>query len=296
IPPVSSSKSGRPRRLDVVGLLLTGGGLAGLVYGASLLEAHRPQWSVFASTTAASVVLLVAAARHLLRTKEPLLELRTLRFPSLRVSVAGGAIYWATVSAVPFLLPLLFQDIFGWSPVRAGSIVLFLFLGNIAIKPATTPLLHRFGFRAVLVTATACEAAAMVGIGFLTRSTPLIVLIVLVTFSGAARSAGLSGYITIAFSEVPPERMSAANALQATAQTLAAGLGVAVGAIAVRAGGPIASALSIGDSPRFAYLVGFILIALLTLGATAQAIRIDPTVGDAVRRRPDPASSGVQTD
>jgi MFS family permease len=229
-------------------------------------------------------VLLAAAARHLLRTKEPLLELRTLRFPSLRISVAGGTIYWATVSAVPFLLPLLFQDIFGWSPVRAGSIVLFLFLGNIAIKPATTPLLHRFGFRTVLVTATACEAAAMVGIAFLTESTPLIVLVALVTFSGAARSMGLSGYITIAFSEVPPERMSAANALQATAQTLAAGLGVAVGAIAVRAGDPIASALSIGDPPRFAYLVGFLLIALLTLGATAQAIRIDPRVGEAVRR------------
>jgi EmrB/QacA subfamily drug resistance transporter len=284
---------GPPKPLDGIGLVLTGGGLGGLVYGASLLEARRPHWALFALTAAISAVLLAAAARHLLRTRNPLLELRTLRFPSLRVSVAGGTVYWATLSAVPFLLPLLFQDVFGWSPVRAGAIVLFLFLGNIAIKPATTPLLHKFGFRTVLVTATAGEAAAMVGIAFLTRSTPLVVLVLLVTFSGIARSVGMSGYVTIAFSEVPAERMSAANALQSTAQTLAAGLGVAVGAIAVRAGDPIASALSIGNAPRYAYLVGFILIALLTLGATAQAARIDPSVGAAVRhpRANEPAAA-----
>ncbi|MCW2528497.1 MAG: major facilitator superfamily 1, partial [Pseudonocardiales bacterium] len=63
IPPTTSSPSGRPRRLDVVGLLLTGGGLAGLVYGASLLDARRPHWSVFAGISAVSVVLLAAAAR-----------------------------------------------------------------------------------------------------------------------------------------------------------------------------------------------------------------------------------------
>jgi hypothetical protein len=120
-----------------------------------------------------------------------------------------------------------------------------------------------------------------------------VVLVLLVTFSGVARSVGMSGYVSIAFSEVPAERMSAANALQSTAQTLAAGLGVAVGAIAVRAGDPIASALSIGNAPRYAYLVGFILIALLTLGATAQAARIDPSVGAAVRhpRANEPAAT-----
>ena len=66
------------------------------------------------------------------------------------------------VAAVPFLLTLVFQNVFGWSPVKSGALVLFVFVGNIAIKPATTPLLRRFGFRPVLVGATAGAAAAPV--------------------------------------------------------------------------------------------------------------------------------------
>ncbi len=50
-------------------------------------------------------------------------------------------------------LPLLFQVGFGWTPVKSGEVVLALFAGNIAIKPATTSMLRRFGFRAVIVAA-----------------------------------------------------------------------------------------------------------------------------------------------
>ena len=42
------------------------------------------------------------------------------------------------VGAVPFLLPLLFQNVFGWSAVKSGASSCSLFVGNIGIKPATT--------------------------------------------------------------------------------------------------------------------------------------------------------------
>ena len=56
---------------------------------------------------------------------------------------------------MPFLLPLMFQAQFGWSPVKSGAVTAFVFAGNVGIKPATTPLINRFGFRAVLLASTA---------------------------------------------------------------------------------------------------------------------------------------------
>ena len=44
-----------------------------------------------------------------------------LRVPSFRVGNIGGVGYRVVISAVPFLLPLMFQVGFGWSPVRAGD-------------------------------------------------------------------------------------------------------------------------------------------------------------------------------
>jgi len=54
-------------------------------------------------------------------------------------------------AAVPFLLPLQFQLVFGWTPFAAGLMVAALFAGNLTIKPVTTPLMRRLGIRQVLL-------------------------------------------------------------------------------------------------------------------------------------------------
>jgi Na+/melibiose symporter-like transporter len=128
---------------------------------------------------AGPVALLVLATWHLLRTRYPLITLRTLRDPTFRLSQSSGFLFWLVVGAAPFLLPLLFQSVFGWSAVRSGAVVLFIFVGNVAIKPATTPLLNLFGFRRVLLTAAVGLLATMVGLGFTTVATPLPVIIAL---------------------------------------------------------------------------------------------------------------------
>ena len=64
---------------------------------------------------------LVAAAWHLLRTPVAVIDLRTLRIPTFGASMRGGSPFWLAVGAVPFLLPLLFQTVFGWSAVNPGA-------------------------------------------------------------------------------------------------------------------------------------------------------------------------------
>lgn len=45
------------------------------------------------------------------------------------------------------LLPLMFQVGFGMNAFHAGSLVLAVFVGNLTIKPATTPLIRWLGFK-----------------------------------------------------------------------------------------------------------------------------------------------------
>ena len=99
----------------------------------------------------AAAALLGAALVHLLRAPTPLVDLRILRIASFRVTAFGGSVYRMVITAIPFLLPLLFQLGFGWSAARAGPVVIALFAGNVGIKPVTTPLMRRFGIRTVLL-------------------------------------------------------------------------------------------------------------------------------------------------
>jgi EmrB/QacA subfamily drug resistance transporter len=269
--------------LDVKGLVLTFAGLAGLTCTAQLLSQPSPAWLPVGGIGAASLVLLVVAVRHLLGARSPLVNLRTLRIATFGASIAGSSIFWLVVGAMPFLLPLLFENVFGWSPVKAGAVVLFLFLGNVGIKPATTPLYRRFGFRPLLIFATAGLAVTTLAAGFLTADTPLTVIGLVVLASGIVRSIGLTGYNTMAFSDVPAEHMRDANTLSATSQQLSSGLGVALAAVALRAGDPLGNLVPGASDPAATYTAAFALVALVALLATLGALRIHPTAGDVLR-------------
>jgi hypothetical protein len=79
--------------------------------------------------------------------------------------------------------------------------------------------------------------------------------------------------------------MTKANALMSTLQELGAGLGVAVGALLVRIGGPVAGATGLGDGADAAFRVAFVSIAVLLAVAAIEALRLSRTAGSAVTGR-----------
>ncbi|WP_375479286.1 MFS transporter [uncultured Jatrophihabitans sp.] len=279
--------------LDWKGVGLTCTGLGGLTYTAHLLSISTSSWTPIVVLGTLSALVLAGTVRYLLHAPSPVVDLRTLRIRSLRLSLSGLCPFWLTVGAVPFLLPLLFEDLFGWSAVKAGAVVLAVFVGNIGIKPATTFLLNRYGFRRNLICASVAVAATVAVAGLFTATTPILIILTVTVLSGAARSLGLTSYNALSFSEVPEDQMRHANSLAATVQQLFAGLGVAAATVALRVGAPIGSAVFGRHTPATPYTIAFLLLALVALLATAQAFRLPRDIGDAARRpsRPPPAAN-----
>jgi MFS family permease len=205
---------------------------------------------------------------------------------TFRLSQLGMTMYFLVVGAMPFLLPLMFQVQFGWSPVKSGAVTAFVFVGNVGIKPATTPLIRRFGFRTVLVVSTIGTALIVAALGFTTASTPVALIAALALASGITRSSGFTVYSTVGLADMEPALMRDANTLAATTMQLGAGLAVAAATVALRAG----SAVTGGG--QGAYTLAFCLLALIAAGCAAQALRLDPLAGDAARR---PRPAGLTT-
>jgi EmrB/QacA subfamily drug resistance transporter len=268
-----------PPPLDWAGVVLTCAGLGGLTYTAHLLSLAGPPVTATTAWAAGSAAALAAAVWHLRRTPHPLLNLRMLRVDTFRLSQVGGSLYWLVVGAVPFLLPLLWQTKFGWSPVKSGAVAAFVFAGNVGIKPVTTPLINRFGFRPLLVSSTVVMAVVMAALGFTTAGTPLPVIALLTLISGITRSTALTVYSTIGFADMPADHMRDANTLWATTSQLAAGLAVAFATVVLRIGGLLPGAAT----STTAYTLAFGVLAVISLVAAAEAVRLRPEAGDAAR-------------
>ena len=286
----NSGETAAPPPLDWLGVLLTCAGLGGLTYTAHLVSQPAPPAAGTAVFLTVSAALLASAVWQLRRAPHPLLNLRTLRVHTFRVSQFGGTAYWFVCGAMPFLLPLLFQTQFGWSPVKSGAVTAFVFAGNVGIKPATTPLINRFGFRPVLVAATAGTAVAVAALGFTTAATPVAVIALLTLISGITRSVGFTVYSTVGLADMAPELMRDANTLAATSMQLGGGLAIAIATVALRVGGLFSWDTAPGGG-QAAYTVAFCLLALIAAGTVAEAVRMDPQAGDAARRQRETAGT-----
>ena len=180
---------------------------------------------------------------------------------------------------------MFFQLGFGWSAASAGTVVIALFVGNVGIKPVTTPLMRRFGIRTVLLGSIPASMVCLLGIAALTPTTPLPLLLALLALSGVFRSIGFSAYNSLAFADVDPEHMTPANTLMTTLQELGGGLGVAVGALLLRLGEPVAGVLGLPDDATSPYRVAFVLLAVLLLLPIVQVAFLPRSAGAAVTGR-----------
>jgi MFS family permease len=203
------------------------------------------------------------------------------------IALRGGIAFRAAIAALPFLLPLLFQLAFGLDPFASGLLLLAVFAGNLGMKPATSTVLNRIGFKTTLLVNGGIAIATIFGCSLLTPETPKAVIVPLLFVSGLARSMQFTTLNTLAFADVPQPRMSGANTLFSMLNQMASGLGIAIGAIALRLAGlmhPADAAVTTGD-----FRIAFSVVALLAIGAMADFRRLAPDAADALRKRAAPS-------
>jgi EmrB/QacA subfamily drug resistance transporter len=270
--------------LDWWGFLLVGLALAALVLGMEQVGADPTDGILGLALLGVAVLVGGGAVLRLRRARHPLLDLSALRIPTFRVGNVGGGMYRLLIGAAPFLFVLLFQAGFGWSASQAGLMVMAVFAGNILIKPATSPLIRRFGFRRVIVGSNLLGALVYVGCVFLTPGTPLVVTALLLFASGVFRSIGFSGYNSVQFADVPAALTSRANTLASTMQQVATGLGIAVAALVVRVTTVAADAVDPG-LPELGYRWAFGVVAVLLLLPAIEAARMPAQAGADVAAR-----------
>lgn len=122
-----------PHALDWQGSVLLAGTLGGLVLVATLGGVEVPWGSARMAALVAGMVLLgVAFVRREQRAPEPVLPLRLLRDPVLRIATAvnftSGVLMWCGI----FFIPLFVQEVRGLTPTRAGFVLMPLMLGAAA--------------------------------------------------------------------------------------------------------------------------------------------------------------------
>ena len=277
---------------DWLGFVFTGTSCFALMLGIQLLSADVPNWAWTAILLLGGLAIGILAIWQERRETHPLVDFYAMRYKSYALTVWGGTLFRASIGAIPFLLPLLFQLGFGLDAFVSGLLVLSVFAGNIVMKIFTTAALNRFGFRRVLVFNGFLNAAVILACALIGPETPVPVIMGLLFVSGLTRSMQFTTLATIAYADVPQDKMNGANTLQNVVQPIGFALGIAVAALALRAGSiafpPGATSISMGQ-----FHVAFVIVGLIALVAVFDTLGLASGAGDALRKvpqKPEPAS------
>ncbi|MFN1127664.1 MFS transporter [Lelliottia nimipressuralis] len=273
------------RPFDTPGFIATTIAMVSLVYAMESMGAQHSQGLLTLGLLVVGAVTLIYALRHFQRAQWPMIRLDAMQVPTFRVTMYGGSLFRASISAVPFLLPLMFQVGFGMDAFHSGLLVLAVFVGNLTIKPATTPLIRRLGFRKLLLINGALNVLSLLACAFISPQTPVWLIMLILYLGGVFRSIQFTAVSTLAFADVPSAQMSYANTLFSTATQLAVGLGITLGAIGIRIGEKMGDLLNMTSVPGISFRLAFVAIALICLVGMVDTLRLTKDAGSAVSKK-----------
>jgi len=265
---VPNLRGAERKPLDIVGLVLSGAALTAILYGAELASQPGSNPWIAGGVVLAGLLIGFAAVRYAAGHPHPLIDFSTLKIPTYSVTVLIGSLTRIGIGAVPYLMPLLFQIGFGLSAFKSGLLLLASALGNLGMKALTTRILRRFGFRYVSIVAVATAGIFTIICGLLTPLSPLAWVLIVVFVYGVARSMQFSLLATLAYADVGAPQMSAASTLWSAAAQMTIGLGIAYGAVALRAAALLNGETASVEGMHFTlddFRLAFLFAGLLTL-------------------------------
>ena len=226
---IPNSKDPAAPRLDFLGFLLSGVGIATIIY--TTIEAPGRGWSNRLTVGGYVVGLLVLAVFALweLRTEQPMLDVSL--FSNIHFSAASFSItvsFFALFGFI-FLITQYFQLVRGYDTLAAGVHTLPFAIATGAVAPMGPTLAHRFGTKIVVPL-----GLVLMGAGFWVASTltpttafmgPVLISMVLIA-SGLGLVAAPSTEAILAV--LPPAKAGVGSAVNDVTRELGGAFGVAV--------------------------------------------------------------------
>ncbi|OGT62633.1 MAG: multidrug transporter [Gammaproteobacteria bacterium RIFCSPHIGHO2_12_FULL_45_12] len=221
-------------RLDKVGFILFGCGLAGFTFGLSALsETNVPPWVAIA-TLLISSLLFMGYIWHSTGQPHPVVNTRLFSFRTFQISVLGNLLARLGFGGVPFLLPLLFQIGLGLSAQVSGLLMAPAAFGVLLVKPLSLPALRLVGYKRLFVSNTFFVGLSLWSFMTINANTSLLHIGCLTFIFGFLISLQYSAINSLAYADISSNELSAATSIISTLQQIAQSFGVAVSALLVR--------------------------------------------------------------
>ncbi len=225
---VPESRSDNRFRIDLLGVVLSAGGMLALTYG--FIRFGERDWGdgIAWASVAAGVVVLGAFVLWQRRIRHPLVDLDLFAAHGFRWGTGYSILVQFAMFGMFFTVPQYFQAVLGADSLGSGLRLLPLIGGLVVGTRVADKLLSRVGLRVVLTTGFTVLAAGL-ALGALTSAdSGYGYTAAWITVLGAGMGFVMPAAMGMAMGELTPERSGSGSALIQALRQAGGTIGVAV--------------------------------------------------------------------
>ena len=245
------------KAFDWTGFVMLSFGLGACVFGLDAVLTRHAKDIVSLLLLPAGAMSLALYVFHARRSERPILDLTLLRITSFRISITAGSLFRIGIGANPFLLPMMMQVGFGYSPFHSGLITCVASIGAFFMRTIAKRFLKLLGFRNVLIWNGIIAGLFLATCGLFRPDTPKLIMLAVIFMGGVFRSLQFTSLNALAYADLEQAQMSHATSFQQMSQRLSMSVGIAVAATILHIMSP-----SGGDVPVQAFAWAFMIIGI----------------------------------
>ncbi len=261
---------------DGRGMVLSGVSLACLVFGLELAARGAGSRVVTTATLVLGLGSGLLYLRHARTLAAPILDFTLMRIPTFRLSVLSGSATRIVVGATPFLVPSMLQLGFALNALQSGLVTFTATIGAFLMRLMAKRVLREFGFRTVMSVNASGAVLLTLACALFRPGWPFWVLSLILFGGGFSNALQFTSLNTIAYADIPGDRMSAATSFYTTFQQLTLTLGISVAAATVSASQALAGHAQVGVSD---FSAAFVVIGLMSALAIPAALSMPVDAG-----------------
>ncbi|UAW63589.1 MFS transporter [Mycoavidus sp. HKI] len=269
-----------PPPFDLIGFLLSGFGLAAIVYGFSAIGDQSLPLYIVATLTVSGAVFMLVYFWHTRKTVAPALDLKIFAIKTYRIGVICGFISRTVgAGAFFFLLPMMLQVEFGFTPLQSGAVTFASAAGFLVANFFIHKILRRLGFRRVLSINAIIGGICIGMLALFLPTTPHIVMIAMLFVAGFSKCLQYTALDSMSYADMPQSAVSRATTVASVSKQLAVAAGVAFTALVLRSIEVVRGVFS-ADITNFQ--IAFILVAIPAMMNIFIILHIATDAGDEI--------------
>lgn len=241
----------------------------------------RDTWQIMAMLAMGLLSLFIYyiyAKKH----TNPLFSLVLFKIRTFRLGIAGNIACRLGISAIPILVPLMLQLVYGKSALISGLVVAPMSIMIMVGKYFVIKLLKKFGYRKVLMGNTIIIGVIILSLGLHTKDMSPYWFAPSVAILGFFNSIQFTSMNSIIIADLRPEQVSSGNSLAIVNQQLSIGFGIAVGFVILRIMEKLTCITHQDTHLSFQY--SFFVLGGLTIVSSLVFARLHPKDGDNLRK------------